>query len=393
MSVAYRYRAATAEGRLVEGRLEAATPSEAQDQLRRQSLVPVSVEPDAGRPPGARGRRDDSLAASLRAIATLVAAGQPLERALDFAATHAAREGERHAWRAVLARLRGGDPLSEAMAGEATFPPLAIALVRAGEESGTLDAALAGLAGHLERGSALAAEVRSALLYPMLMGVATGLGVLAVLVVAVPRFVAILGITGGALPWSTRALVAASSLLADGWWAWLPLAGAAALGARAWLRRPANRLRWHAARLGLPLAGALERELDAGRFCRALGVSLGAGVPVLGALRLARGVVGNAATGAALDRATEAVARGEGVANALAGVLPPLAGQLLRAGEEGGQLDAMCLRVAAALEEGAQRRLRDLVRLLEPSLIVLFGVIVGFVALAMLQAMYGVNIS
>jgi type II secretory pathway component PulF len=392
VSLAFRYRAATAEGRVVEGQLQAASPLAAQEQLRRQSLVPVSVDPDGPTVHVARPRRDPALASSLRALATLLAAGQSLEQSLDFASRHAASPGMRRTWQSVLESIRTGDSLSEAMAREPVLSAFAVAVVRAGEESGSLDAALQTLASHQERSQALAAEIRAALLYPAMMGIVAGAGTIVVLTVAVPRFIAILGVTGGTLPLTTRVLVGASAAVAGWWWFWVGIAVAGAAAARVWLSEPANRRRWHAARLRLPVVGPLEFDLDAARFCRALGVLLGAGVPMLAALRLARAVIGNLSSGDAVVAGVAAVARGERVADSLAPALPPLARQLLRAGEESGQLDTMCARVADSLEDGVQRGLRQLVRLLEPALIVAFGVIVGFVALAMLQAMYGVNI-
>jgi type II secretory pathway component PulF len=391
MTTAFRYRAATAAGQLVEGRLEAGTAAEAIDALRRQSLVPVVVEPAVSIPASRRGRPASSLAASLRGVATLVSAGLPLERALTFAADHAGDQAVQAGWRGVLEAVRSGDSLSVAMGGQPMFVPFAIAVVRAGEESGTLGEALDTVAAHQERSAALSASIRSALLYPALMGIAAGVGVVLLLTVAIPRFIAMLGVTGGELPLTTRVLVGASSIISRGMWIWLPLAALGVLAARAWLADEAHRRRWHAARLRSPVTGPLESAVAAARFCRALGVLLRAGVPMLASLRLARGVVGNQAVGAVLDDAVRAVARGDGVSASLAPALPPLARQLLAAGEEGGQLAVMCGRAADQLEQEAQRRLQGLVRLIEPALIIAFGGLVGFVALAMLQAMYAIN--
>ena len=127
------------------------------------------------------------------------------------------------------------------------------------------------------------------------------------------------------------------------------------------------------------------------RFTSALGVLLQSGTPMLTALRVARESVTNQAIAAELDVAGEKVARGERVAESLAGVFPPLAVELLAAGEEGGRLAEMCARVAQIHDESVGRSLRTLVRLVEPALILAFGAIVGFIALAMLQAVYSVN--
>ena len=403
MSLAYRYRAATTAGVLVEGVVQAATPRAAMDELRRQTLVPVSVEPvvdDAGaRAPSPQlqrwmspSRRDDALATATRTIATMLAGGATLERALRFAAEHAGTPELQLALAGVRRDVEKGGTLASAFRARVDmFGTLAPAVVRAGEESGTLDEALERLADHVERTRELHGQLRAALWYPGLMGLVAGGGVLVLLTFVVPRFVGMLADSGGELPTSTRVLVTVSSSIVRGWWIWLTLGAVTIVGARAWLRSPANRMRWHAARLGWPVTGAVERAVATARFARAFGTLLRGGTGVLGALNVARETLTNDALSARVGDAVHAVARGEPVAIALEGTLPPLATQLFAVGEESGSLDAMALRVADTYDAEAQRSLRTLVAMVEPALIVAFGAIVGFVALAMLQAIYSIN--
>lgn len=394
MTPAFRYRAATAAGELIEGVVQAATPGEAGEALRRQSLVPVSVEADThGADAGRRWRvrRPEAAAAAVRALALLVGAGVTLERALEFAARHAGHRDVAAALRDVRIAVERGGPLSGALREQPVFGAFAAAVVRAGEESGTLEASLARLAEWLEQAASLRARIRAALLYPALMGIVTSIGVVVLLVVVVPRFVSILGDLGGALPLSTRLLVGASRVVAGGWWLWMPAIVAGVVGARWWLAEPGNRRRWHAARLRLVLAGEIEQAIGTARFARALGVLLESGTPVLSALRIARASVTNDAMAAGLEAAAARVARGERLSESLRGALPPLAVELIAAGEESGTLSEVCRHVAQAHEERAGRELRTLVRLVEPALILVFGGVVGFIALAMLQAVYAVN--
>jgi type II secretory pathway component PulF len=392
VTAAYRYRAATATGDLIEGVVRAGSPRDALDELRRQTLVPVSVEPVAERAArAARLSRRDALAVAVRTIATLLAAGIPLDRALAFTAAHAGQAEVASALRAILSDVEAGESFAEAVRRHELLGAFAGAIVRAGEESGTLADAMSRLADHLERMNELVTQLRSALLYPLLMGIVAGAGVIVLLAFVVPRFVAMLADVGGSLPLTTRLLVAASAVVTRGWWIWVPMLVVLVLVARRWLRDPANRRRWHGARLRLPVVGELEAKLAAARFGRALGVLLRSGAPALASLRLAREAVTNEALVARLDEATTAVGRGDRIAVSLEAALPPLAAQLLAAGEESGRLDAMCERVAEIYDREVQTTLRTLVRLVEPLLIVVFGVIVGFIALAMLQAMYSIN--
>lgn len=402
MSLAYRYRAATPAGEMVEGVVQAETPRAAMEELRRQTLVPVDVAPVASdgmhaarHLPWLDGRRRDAaLATAARTLASMLAGGATLDRALRFAAEHAGTAELGSALDAVRRDVQRGETLANALRErQAIFGSLAPAVVRAGEESGTLDEALARFAEHVERARDLRAQLRAALLYPALMGIVAGVGVVVLLTFVVPRFVAILSDTGGALPLSTRLLIATSSAAVRWWWAWLALGVAALVAARAWLVVPGNRERWHAARLEWPVAGGLERAVATARFSRAFGTLLRGGAPLLTALRVGREAVDNLAVRAALETAERAVARGEPVAASLGGALPPLATQLLAVGEESGSLDAMSLRVADTFDAESQRTLRSLVALIEPLLIIAFGAMVGFVALAMLQAIYSINAS
>jgi type II secretory pathway component PulF len=401
VSEAWRYRAATGTGALVDGVVQAASVTEAANELRRQSLVPVSVESatraapsSATRALGFSGyRRHESMAAAMRTLATLQSAGLALEPSLDFVRRHATHAGTAAIFDALRLDVQRGVMLSEAMRQQPALGGFSAAVVHAGEESGTLDQALVRLADWHEEANALRAEVRASLMYPALMGTVAGIGVAILLAFVVPRFVSILGDVGGTLPLSTRLLVAASGVVTGWWWIWLPLMAVTVLLVRRWAADAANRQRWHAARLELPWIGPLERSAMASRYISALGVLLHSGSPMLRSMRVAREGVTNLSMAAALDAAAERVARGDRVAESLTGTLPSLAVELLGAGEEGGRLPETCERAARMLEESTGRSLRTLVRLVEPALILAFGGIVGFIALAMLQAVYSVNAS
>ncbi len=395
MTSAYQYRAATLEGALIEGVLRAPSERAALAELRRRSLYPVQVERLAEGPPAPRIAtlgRASALALFARTVATLLAAGMPLERALAFAARQAGHPDVATAAGQVLEEVRGGAALAQAMARHPrVFGSLFTAMIAAGEESGALDDAMARVADYLDELVELRSQIRSALLYPCLMAAVSGTGIAVLLLFVVPRFAAMMGEEGAALPLSTRLLVGGSGMLVAGWW-WLLLAGVGiAAATRSWLARPEHRRRLHAWRLTWPLVGEIEAKQSAARFTRALGMLLGSGQATLPALRAAKSAVGNLDLGMRLDRAVEAVGQGETVHAALAPVLPPLAAELIAVGEESGRLDDLCLMIAETFEREVRRSLRTLVGIVEPALILLFGVVVGGVALAMLQAIYGVN--
>ena len=395
---AFRYRASTDAGTIVDGVLRAASRDAALRELRRQQLWPVAVDPViatsriALRWRGGGAVRRQDVAVWVRTVATLLDAGATVDRALGVAAEQVTHDAMARGARAMRTAVQGGTTLADAMRLQpALFDALHVGVVRAGEASGSLDSALTTLAAYLEEDIALRAQLASALIYPALMAVVATLGTLVLLLFVVPRFSALLADLGGTLPASTRALMLLGTIVARGWWMFLVVGVLVIITVRRALTSPATLLAWHARRLTLPVSGRLERAMATARFTRALGVMLEGGLPLLPALRLARGGVTNRAIAADLGRVADDVARGQSLGISLTGVLSPLAVQLLAVGEESGRLAPLCLRAAGQHDEEVRRSLRTVASLLEPALILLFGAIVGFVALAMLQAIYAVN--
>ena len=417
----FRYRASDAAGTDISGEIDAVSERDAVDALRRRALWVITIEPLGGVRPsapdsGTRARAatvwmriarlvsDDAhgeLAVSSRALATLLDAGVPLDRALAYAAGQSAGDGSnrashtlsdlQRAFATVRESVRSGDSLSAAVSRHAEFPTLFAPTLAAGEASGTLGTTLSTLADHLDRAAALRARLRAALAYPALLGVASVAALVTIMLVVVPRFASLVADTGGSLPTSTRLLVAAGAAMAKWWWAAGLVAVVAAVAIRGWLRNPANRLRWDHTRLGWPVVGGLERTRAAASYTGVLALALRAGIPLLGAMGLARRVVRNGSVAARLLEAEERVRTGAPLAASLQGILPELSVRLLDAGEAGGELSAMAGRASDSADSELQRVAGGAVALVEPALILAFGGIVGFVALALLQAIYGLN--
>lgn len=396
MSVQYRYRAATADGQVVEGVMQAPSRQTVVDGLRRQQLFPVTVDEAVVVNVARSGKRlGRSAAVTLwtRNAATLISAGVPVDRMLAFTAQHAAHEGLAEAVKQVRRSVQAGSGLADALAKEPKyFDPLFVAMVAAGESSGALDVVFDQLSRQLEESADLASQVRSALLYPALMAVVACVGIGVLLGFVIPRFAAVLSDIGGTLPLSARLLLGASAMITGAWWLWLILLGGAIYFGRTAWARPDVRRRVHAARLSWPYLGDLELKYSTARFARTLGLLLKSAVPALPAIKIARASASNMIVQENIDRAASALAEGSALASALTGVLPPLALQMMAVGEESGRLDELCLRVADTYDGEVRRAMRTAVTLIEPALILTFGALVGFVALAMLQAIYGIDI-
>lgn len=396
MTRRYHYRAATAEGQRVEGVLQAPSRQTVLESLRRQRLYPFAVDEEAERAPSRASRVGTRSALTLwaRNAATLLGAGLPLDRVLRFTAEHVGNKTVSDALRRARHEVQGGASLADAFAAQpGVFSPIFAAMISAGEATGQLDLAFDRLADHLEEGAELRSQVQSALMYPALMALVAGVGITILLGFVVPRFTAILEEMGGALPLSTRLLVGASAVVTGWWWLWLPLLLAGISVLVMTLRRAEVQRRWHRSRLHWPVVGDLELKYATAQFTRTLGLLLQSGLPILPALRIARTAVPNRALQEAVDRAATEVGEGRALASSVAEALPGLAVQMLAVGEESGRLDELCLRVADTYDGQVRRTLRTVVGLIEPAMIILFGGIVGFVALAMLQAIYSINAS
>ncbi len=267
---------------------------------------------------------------------------------------------------------------------------MVVGLVRAGEAAG-LDFALDEAAKHLEREAELRGKLRAALTYPLVL-LATGAGTIGVLVMAVlPRYVALLGDVGDALPTSTRLLLGLSGFLGAQW----PLLTVTAIGAFLLAYRGLRTTSGHELLLDVPIIGGIRRGMATARAARTLGAMLQSGAPVLTALHGAISAAGDKAIARRLEVATERVRRGESLAAALAAeaALDAPALELLAVGEESGRVGMVLAHAADLAETDATRTLGAAVNVLEPTLIVALGGAIGFVALALLQAIYSVRIA
>ncbi len=395
MNGRFRYRAATPAGQVVKGVLQAPSRQLVLGELRRQRLYPVVVEEvaDASAPRAGRLGRRAALSLWTRGMATLLSAGVALDRALAFTSSHLGNPGLEAALRDVRQAVQNGAGLSGALGRHGRyFDTVFVGTVAAGESTGALDTVFERMADHLEESAELRSQVRSALIYPVLMACVTVLGTIVLLAFVIPRFADVVMDIGGELPLTVRLLMAASTAVTQGWWAWLIIGAGGVYAARHALARTATQRRWHTLRLERPWIGELERKYLTASLARTLGLLLRSGVALLPALRIARASVSNTVFRAGVDQAAGAVAEGAGLASSLGATLPPLAQQMIAVGEESGQLDALCLRVADAYDNDVRRHLRTLVALVEPAMILVFGTLVGFVALAMLQAIYGINL-
>jgi general secretion pathway protein F len=396
----FSFKAVRADGQTEEGELEAADEASLVAALQRDGLIPIRVRPVGGLG-GLFSRRArprvgaKEVGMLTRELATLLEAGLPLDRALQVLMGLAGEDPSSHALLSdVQHRVRGGATFSEALEAQGEiFSRLYINMVRAGEASGSLDAALHRLSEYLERSAELRETIKSALVYPTILVFVAGLSLVVLLAWVVPQFTQLFQDMGAALPLPTRIVVAIGDLFRGYWWALVGLVALAVAGAQNLLRRPHLRLAWDTRLLHWPVIGDLLWKLETARFCHTLSTLLENGMPLLGALGLAKEVVSNRCVAGRLEAIADDLKRGRGLAGPLteARVFPNLALQMIRVGEEVGHLDPMLTKVARVYDRETQAAVQRLLTLLEPALIIGLGITVAGIIISILMAILGAN--
>lgn len=384
----FSYKVLDAAGKEHRGNVEAVSEQSAVQQLQARGLLVLQVETGHRSAFTARTKKLLSgavLVTFTQQLATLLGAGQPLERALNTLGNQA-NEKRRGLVNRIREQVKEGKPLSEALREEGQFSPLYVSLIRAGEAGGALETAMEQLAAYLERSHKLRAEVINALIYPafLVFGVVGALALL--LAYVVPQFVPIFADLGVPIPWITQAILGLSELLSSYGLIMLIAVGFAVWMLVAGQRTDARRVRQDRWLLRLRVIGPLSQKLEAARFARTLGTLLENGVPLLQGLIIVRQATSNVAIRALLEQATEHVKGGgtltEGISDQR--LLPELAVQMIEVGEQSGKLSSMLIKVADTFDVEAKRGIDRILAALVPTLTV---VMAGMVALIMLAIM------
>lgn len=393
---AFAYSAIDPGGKRRSGNAEASTAFALARSLEDRGLVVVDVteatDSSRGRSLGSKVSRKEIVEVT-RAMAALLRAGLPLAKALQTA-TKLTTGGLPQTLDAVRQRVERGDPLATALAEHSeVFSATYTGVIRAGERSGDIDGAFARLAEQLEKEEELRAKLISAAIYPSLLAVAGGVAVLVLLLLVIPRFGELLQDTGATMPRTTAIVLSLSTALRAYWpLLMLPLAGLIVFVS--WARTSAQGARaFSLLLLKLPVVSTMRRELLAARFARLTSVLLAGGAPLLAALDDAGDSVGDGAASDELTRIRGRVREGVWLNAAISegALFPPLLAQLVAVGEESGRLQDFLAKAAELFEGRTERSTARLVALAEPAMIIAFGLVVGFVALALLQAIYGIN--
>lgn len=406
---AFKYIARSADGKRVDGTLEAADRRAALQILQQAGHTPLSIDQTNAKTAVAEGRKRfkfetgfgkktkmgarDMLLFS-REMADLLSSGMTLGRALHTLAQRKGDDGKAQIIRRLRDEVVQGSALSDALKiYPETFQQLYISMVRAGEASGALAEALEGLCLHYERVQEARSKVITAMIYPAIVLAIGLISVVGLMVFIVPRFAPIFDELGGTLPLPTRILMGFSDILIKYGALILILLAAGIFSLRKWVLTPPGRFWWHTRQLKWPVIRQIITANAFGHFARTLETLIRNGVPILKALTIAEETVGNDVIAKEIAAARTRVTDGSSIAGPLAAgkVFPELLTDMLAVGEETGDLPGALKNIARRYDTELDFSIKVLTTVMEPVLILGIAIIIGFVAISMLMAVFNLT--
>lgn len=390
----FSYKATTADGAIVEGVIEAADERDVAERLKNSGIIPLSIaspKEGLGKRFVRKSSRGDILTFTTE-LSSLLGAGLPLDRSLNILSDISEGSEMKNIIKSVLKSIREGSSFSDALQKHPrVFPKLYVNMIRAGEAGGVLDVVLDKLNEFLESSRELKDHVFSAMIYPVILLFTGGASIVVLLTWVLPKFSVIFSEMHTQLPASTRLIIGFSEAIASYWWILLACIIGGWIIFRNYVKTEAGRLQWDSFKL--KLIGDVITKIETARFARTLGTLLRSGVPLLQALHNSKDIINNRVIASAIDAVSKGAKEGKGIATPLAdsNVFPALALSMIKVGEETGQLDTMLLKVAVTYEKSLRIAIKRFVSLMEPAMILGMGLVIGFIVLSMLMAIFSIT--
>ncbi|MGB5217210.1 MAG: type II secretion system inner membrane protein GspF [Smithella sp.] len=404
MSV-FEYVALDSQGRQRRGFIDASGLAVARQKLRDENVYPIEINQ-------ADHKKETALSGALqinilervsagevsvftRQLSTLLGAGMPLVPSLTVLMKQAKNLLLKKALAEIREQVNEGKSLTDSMSAfPRIFPPFYLNMIRAGEASGTINLVLERLADFSENQQALMNKIRSALAYPIIMCLMGTAVIFLLMAFVVPKITGIFADMNQTLPLITIILITVSDFLKSFWWIILILTFAVVVGVKyAVSGTEKGRRMWDSAKLKLPVFGQINRKIAISRFCRTLATLLQSGVPLLAAMEIVRNIVNNIIIGDAIHQAAKDLEEGKGLSGPLAqsGLFPPLVTEMIAVGEQSGTLEKMLNRIAIAYENESQSDIMIMTSILEPVMILVMGLAVGFIVVSILLPIFEMN--
>jgi general secretion pathway protein F len=402
----YEYTALDGAGKSVSGIIDADSPVAARQRLRGTGIFPVAVKETSSKP--AKGGASSSvsvsnlfkrvtggeLAATTRQLSILLGAGVPLVGSLDALISQATNPLLKRILAEVKESINEGNSFASALSQHPkVFSQIYINMVRAGEASGSLDLVLERLAEFSEHQQAIRGRFKAALAYPAFMFLIGSLILFFLITFVVPNITGIFKDMQQTLPVPTLALIGVSSFLKSFWWLVLIALVGVLVVVKRLIRTPRGRYLWDAFKLQLPILGVINTKMSMSRFGRTLGSLTRSGVPLLTALKIVRNIVNNVLIADVIDKAMEEIEAGKSLATPLARSrwFPSIAVQMISVGEQSGELEDMLDKIAEVYERETESQIMAMTSMLEPVMILVMGLAVGFIVISILLPIFEMN--
>jgi general secretion pathway protein F len=401
----YIYKAADSLGKVVEGIMSAPEEATLVSKLHTMGYMPIKISPSStgqklslsmkfSVPLPFSAISGADLLAFTQELSTLIKAGLPLDRTLSIMVEITGTEKLKKVVQEVLKDVRGGRSFSDALAlHPRVFDRLYVNMVKAGEAGGVLDIVLERLVDFQQRSQQLKSTVLNAMIYPIILISVMAIVIIVMLMFVIPRFSMIFETMGKTIPLPTQILLSSSQFIQNFWWLILAVVIIISVIFQRYRNTEQGRLNWDTFKLKLPLLRDLILKIEVARFSRTLGTLINSGVPLLGALTIVKEVIKNVVVSNSISDISKGAKEGKGVSAPMrvVGIFPSLAMHMIRVGEETGKLDEMLIRVADTYDEEVQNTTKRFISALEPVLILVMALLVGFIVLSLIWAILGIN--
>ncbi len=393
----FKYNIRDKKGEIKEGLIEAANTRAASAILHSRGYVVINIKPKKeglGELKFFGGVNLGDTANFTRQLATMINSGLPLTDSLIILKKQTEKERLKEIIGEMAEDIQGGSTFADALSKQPSVFTLAyINIVRAGESSGTLDQVLSNLANTLEKDREFQSKIRGAFIYPAIIVSAMILVAAIILIFVVPKLTELYTDLDIALPLPTRILIFVSSLATKFWWLAIILGVIGFSALRRYRKTPQGALIIDKVILKLPIMGKLNRDTSLTEFTRTLGALVGAGVPILEALKISGSVATNAVHRQAISKASTLVEKGAQLSKALSAEenFPPIVPQMIAVGEETGKMDEVLNKVSHYYELEVEHQVKNLTTALEPIIMIVLGIMVGLLVISIILPIYNIT--
>ena len=394
----YEYRALNSSGKSLKGILDADSDMVAREKLRASGIFPVEIKEALSKPKGLpsepgsvvrllRGVRPAEVSAMTRQLSTLLGAGVPLIGSLESLVAQITNPTFKKIMAQVKDSVNEGNSLALSLSQHPkVFPSIYVNMVQSGEASGSLDVVMDRLADFGEHQQALRSRFKAALAYPIFMSIVAVIVLFVLVTFIVPNITSVFAEMRQTLPLPTVVLIEVSDFLLSFWWVILLALFCAILILRRIGRRPRGRYLRDRLKLRIPVVGQLNQKIALGRFARTLGSLLQSGVSLISALQIVSRIVDNVLIQEVIEKAGDEIQKGQSLAGSLSKSLwfPSMAIQMIAVGEQSADLEGMLYKIAESQEREVETQITALTSMLEPVMILVMGVVVGFIVFSII---------